>query len=93
MSLNTRLRNIEKSILINRNGLDFSELLKSDFAYNGRPFNSIDEMFNGLNIKKIPSLLSHNNVITLLEKRIITFSSITAQETISEVSKEMREMM
>jgi hypothetical protein len=92
MNFKIRLKSIEKQ-LSGSNGIEFLELLKPEFVYKGKPFNTLDEMFNKFNIVERPQFFSDNEIIILLEKKLLSISSLFAQEIRSKAIKEMERMM
>jgi len=93
MNFKCRIKRIENKLFPENNGLNFQELLKSDFVYKRKPFNDVDEMYRKLNIVEIPPYLTDIEEIVLLEKRLISVSSIFAQELREKTSEEMLKKM
>ena len=89
MNFKGRIKSIEEKIYKTNQTLCFSELLKPEFVYKGEAFNDINKMYEKLNIIEIPSFFNDSDVITLLEKRLITVSSIFGQELVKKALKEI----
>jgi len=93
MNFKSRIRSIERKLNIGNKGIDFKRLLDPDFVYKGKPFDNIDEMYEKLHIVEIPSFISDNEKIILLEKRLLSIVSIIGEEIREKFCEEMKRMM
>jgi len=78
MNFKYRIKSLERKLSFN-NGLNFDVLISPKLQYTGKVFNSFDEMIKTLHIVKVPDILKHNDIMTLLEKRIITLAGIVRE--------------
>lgn len=69
MKLEARLKTIEKELGA-EHSLTFEKLISPEFVYKGRPFETVDEIFDKLNVQELPPYLSNDEMEILYEKGI-----------------------
>lgn len=83
MKLDIRLKAIEKEIGTGRS-LTFEQLISSEFVYKGKPMETLDEIFEKLEVIDLPPYLSNDEMEILFEKGLWKYS---INQTIEEMRR------
>lgn len=76
-----RLRNIELSL---NDKYTFDDLLKPDFTFTGKPFNSFPDIFKYFKIGNVPDSLTNEQMQIFYDKGLI---SVSINEVIAEMKR------
>jgi len=93
MNFKSRIKVMEKILYHNNKGFEFINLLDTDYVYKGKPFNSFDEMTERMNLVELPTYLTDNYTITLLDKGLLSHNSKEAEDLRHRALKEMQDNM
>jgi len=83
MKLDIRLKAIEKEIGAGRS-LTFEQLISPEFDYKGKPMETLDEIFEKLEVIDLPPYLSNDEMEILFEKGLWKYS---INQTIEEMRR------
>ena len=91
MNFKNRIRKLENRLL--HNGLLFSDLLKDNYKYKGKPFDSWSEMCNVLQLQDIPPYTTDAEDIILMQKGLLSHFSNEAISLRKKAGQQMKENM
>lgn len=77
MNFKYRIKRIEAEFSIGCNKIRYLDLLKPEYTYTGKCFDSIDEMIDELHITQLPPWPEHTDIETLISKKLISVESLS----------------
>jgi len=95
MNFKSRIRKLEYELSKDwYTGIPESRLYEESFKYKGNPFNSMEELFEGLNVTNdFSPYYTANDYIKLFEKGLLSYESEEMQSVKKEIAKQMTENM
>ena len=95
MNFKSRIRKLEDELSKDWcTGIPESRLYEESFKYKGKPFNSMEELFEGLNVTNdFAPYHTCKNYIKLFEKGLLSYDSPEMKRVKDETLKRMREKM
>jgi len=92
MNLKQKIRQIETQINQRDKETALQDLLSPNYKYKREPFNNLNEMLKALNVIEEPPF-PDEDIIRLLENKLISYDSPEMQEIQNKTIKEMKERM
>ncbi len=97
MNFKIRVKNIERKINLNSNGIQFEDLIKRGYRHSGKPFESTGRLFKAMmkmnRAFELPNYCTLDVILILYENKLLTGDSPEMQEVIKKAGEEMREQM
>ena len=75
MKYKSKVRQLEKQIGYKTAGTDLQDLLRPGCKHKGKPYISLDEMYEALNVIELPPYLTEAEIIRLYENNLFTSDS------------------
>ncbi len=90
MNFKSRLEKLENEFSSFLNGIPESDLYRDDFKYKGKPFESMEAMFKGLNVTSdFAPYNTNEDFIKLFSKGLLSYESPEMQGVRKKASKQM----
>lgn len=93
MNFKSRIRNIERKLYLDNEGIDENELLNPNYKFKGIPFNSISDMIEALNVVELSPYYLDDQIIQFYLNGLLSYESIEMEEIRHKTLEEMKKMM
>jgi len=89
MKYKNKVRQLEKQTGYKTAGTDLQDLLRPGYKHKGKPYSSLDEMYEALNVIELPPYLTEAEIIRLYENNLLTSDSPEMENIRIETVKQM----